>query len=564
MLADLQFVLLFLGLNFLGFSLGYLINAKEQPNPFYFAKKVNFLDIEYWRLNYQRNSSDFLRFNLELSVLLLVFCAFSFHSTWVAHLIALVGLWGLINITYIFTIAYFYKRTPMLQADLSFVKVGLTIAKNRKYILFLLLFVLLLLFYFIFYSLARLALSLEVSYFTLGILFVVVCVLGLKQLFTYNYVFLHLRAVVSPTLYLIRNVKNASKYLSLLTFKESEILSKNIYKSIALNTKPDIVLISVESFGSVAYKDPDIFRGITETLHNYASLFEKQGIYSASSYSKAPQFAGGSWLSVGSILYGYKLEHDTQYNAVFKMDSEFRKYQSMVHYFKEQGYYTAMIAPLGGYEDHQINWEQIKNVYPMDSFVTWKSLQYTGKTLQFMHVGYNPPDQYSLWKGMELLDKESEKPKFTVFPTLNSHCNWHSPITLEDDFSRLNQTKDFDTTKNTKKPSKENYTKAINYQLQVIFDYIGKHPEKIYVIFGDHQPPFVTPEELGFYTPIFVFSANKHLISEFQKEGFDATFLTPKNVINHEGFYSLFMKCFLKTYGPSQQDFPVLREGIKF
>jgi hypothetical protein len=564
MIADLQFLLLFLMINFLGFFLGYLINVKEQPNPFYFTKKVNLLDIEYWRLNYQRNSSDFLRINLELSLLILVLSAFSIGSTPAAHLVAAVGLWGLINITYIFTIAYFYKRTPMLQADLSFVKVGLTIAKNKKYAILTVLILLLSLFYLTFYTLAKLALSVEVSFLTLGFLFVAVCVLGLKQLFTYPYVFLHLRAVVSPTVYLFRNVRNASKYLSLLAFTEEDIISKNIYKSIKLNAKPDVVVISVESFGSVAYKDPEIFKGIEETLHKYASLFEKQGIYTASSYSKAPQFAGGSWLSVGSILYGYKFEHDTQYNAVFKIDSEFRKYQSMVHYFKEQGYCTSMIAPLGGYEDHQIDWDQIKNVYPMHNFITWKSLQYKGKTLQFMNTGFNPPDQYSLWKGMELIDKEPEKPKFTVFPTLNSHCNWDTPLNIESDFSRLNQTKEMETTKNPKKPSKENYTKAIHYQLQVIFDYIEKHPEKIYVVFGDHQPPFVTPEELGFYTPIFVFSTNKTLISEFQKEGFNDNILTFENEINHEGFYSLFMKCFLMENAKNFEPQPVFKGGIDF
>lgn len=562
--SDFLFVLFFLILNFLCFSLGYLVNIKEQPNPFYFLKTFQISTKDFYRQHYTRNSSDFFRINLESSLLIFACYHFCPDSSLAPHLIAIISIWGLINITYIFTIAYFFKRVPMLQADLSFISIGITIVKNKKYIIFILITATLILFYFIFYFLSDILLSAKIAAPTFYIILSIVAILGFKDLFNFRYLMLHHRSVISPTIFLIRNIRISKKYLNVLNFSASEIDSKNIYSDIFLSEKPEIFIFSIESLGSVVYKDDDIYKEIEKTLSRYEEIFKKEQIYFASSYSKAPQFAGGSWLSVGSLLYGYKIEHDTQYNAIFKIESKFRDYKSMIHYFKEQGYYASMITPLGGYEEHHVDWEKIKNVYPMDYFVKWSDLNYQGKSLEFMNASFNPPDQYSLWKGMEIIQNKSPKPKITIIQTLNSHCNWHSPIALESDFKKLDELESFETTKNTKKPRKTNYISAINYQLELVFDFISKNPDKIYIVFGDHQPPFITPDSMGFETPLYVFSTKKELIHAFKKEGFNDCLIKIDNSINHEGFYSLFMKAFLKNFSNHVEELPVLPNGILF
>lgn len=561
---DVKFVLLFLSINFLCFFLGYLSNIKQQPNPIYFLK-ISILNIRYFLgQHYCRVSSDFLRINLECSFLILLFKVFQIESNLASHLIAAVSLWSLIYITYIFTITFFFKRVPMIKADISFIKVGLTLMKKKKYIIFFALFLVLILFYSLFYYISKSLLSLEVSTITYLLLVSGLVVLGFKDIFSFRFHIYHLRGVLSPSIHFFKNIINSKKYLSMLNFDINDVLSKNIYSNYNLIEKPDIVIISIESFGSVAYKDEEIYAEIKKTLSDYHEKFSSKGIHIASSYSTAPQYGGGSWLSVGSLVYGYKMEHDIQYNAIFKIQSNFKRYKSMIHYFKDQGYDASMIATLGGYDDFQVDWEKVKNVYPMDSFIKWDDLEYRGKTLDFMNASYSPPDQFSLWKGMEIINSKSIKPKISLFSTLNSHCNWHTPLQLEEDYKTLNIIENFDTTTQINKPRKANYIKSIVYQLEVVFDYVSKNPNKIYVIFGDHQPPYIPTDSLGFETPLYVLSTNEKLIDGFRSEGFHEGLTNINNTIRHEGFYSLFMKSFLQVYSESTVNLPIFPEGIVF
>jgi hypothetical protein len=254
------------------------------------------------------------------------------------------------------------------------------------------------------------------------------------------------------------------------------------------------------------------------------------------------------------------MENDVQYNSLFQNQSNFKGYESMIHYFKNQGYRASMIATLGGYDEFDVDWEKVKNAYPMDSFVKWGDIQYNGKLLNSTCA----PDQYSLWKGMEIIESKYTEPKISLFSTLNSHCNWHSPLAIEDDYQRINGNNDFETTSNTNKPRKENYVSSIIYQLETVFDYVYKNPDKIYIIFGDHQPPFITSDSVGFETPLYVLSTNKNLIDRFRQEGFNEDLSSLKNNIKHEGFYSLFMKSFLPVYANSGATLPILPNGIIF
>lgn len=561
---DLLFIIYFLSLNFLCFFLGYLVNIKNQPNPFkYFISKDD-VEQSFWRKFYARNTSDFLRINLDLSFLILFFMLLKLESSLISHVVVIVSLWGLVYMTYVFTFSYFFRRLLMLKADLSFIGVGLTIAGGKKYFIFFGIGILLVIFYSLFYSIANNLLRLEVSLGLYLLVILYIAILGFKNIFIFPFFDYHNRVVISPSIHFFMNFLKSNEYFKKLNLDVADVLSKNIYDNFELNDKPDIVFISVESLGSIVYKDSEIFSRIKKVLNSYSNEFASKELQIASSFSTPPQFGGGSWLSVGSLIYGYKMENDTHYNYLFKNNSNFKVYQSIFHYFKNQGYDASMIVTLGGNGKINVDWEKISKVYPMDSFIKIEDIAYKGKLLDFMSYLHSPPDQYSLWKGMELINSNTLKPKISLFNTLNSHYNWHSPLKLEEDYQELNIIEDLRTTANTKKPNKDNYINAIIYQLEVVFDYISKNPDKLYVIFGDHQPPFVTPDSLGFETPLFVISKNQKLIDGLRREGFQNDLLNFNHTIRHEGFYSLFMKIFLQVYSNSKGDLPVFPDGIKF
>lgn len=560
---NLLFIIYFLSINFLCFSLGYLVNIKNQPNPFYFLYKKNHHKQSFLRKLYTRNTSDFIRINLDVSLLIQIFMLLKIEGSIVSHVVTIVCLLGLVYITYLYTFSYFFRRYLMLKADLSFIGVGLTIAKSKKYFIYLGISIILLGFYSLFYTLADNLLKLDVS-LSLN-LFSIFCIsiLGFKNIFSYEYLLYHNRVVISPSLHFFMNIIKSNRYFKMLRLEETEVLSKNIYDEFQLNDKPDIVFISVESLGSIVYKNSAIFSKIERVLTYYNKDFAAKNIHIASSFSTPPQFGGGSWLSVGSLIYGYKMENDTHYNYLFKSNSNFKYYNSIFHFCKNQGYDASMISTLGGYDKIDMDWDKIKKAYPMDTFIKIEDIAYTGKLLDFLWL-HSPPDQYSLWKGMELINSSTSKPKISLFPTINSHCYWHSPLKLEEDYQELNVIEDLKTTTSTQKPLKDNYIHAIIYQLEVVFDYISKNPDKLYIIFGDHQPPFITPDSLGFETPLFILSKNQKLIDELRKEGFHNDLINLNHTIRHEGFYSLFMRSFLQVYSDSKGHLPLFPDGIKF
>lgn len=103
-------------------------------------------------------------------------------------------------------------------------------------------------------------------------------------------------------------------------------------------------------------------------------------------------------------------------------------------------------------------------------------------------------------------------------------------------------------------PAVDRYGAAIRYQLDYILRFAGDRAgdAPLIILFGDHQPPFITPEHMGKQTPVHVLSQDQTLIDIFLAHGFvdtmDLTGTQPRT-IRHEGFLSLLMKGLQATCG---------------
>jgi hypothetical protein len=100
----------------------------------------------------------------------------------------------------------------------------------------------------------------------------------------------------------------------------------------------------------------------------------------------------------------------------------------------------------------------------------------------------------------------------------------------------------------------ERYNSAIRYQLDYILRFATDRAADapLVVLFGDHQPPLITPQHMGKETPVHILSPDQALIDVSLSHGFvptlDLTNERPQS-IRHEGLLSLLMKAMQAAYG---------------
>ena len=116
------------------------------------------------------------------------------------------------------------------------------------------------------------------------------------------------RAVYSPIQHMIRNLSYGRGWKRIAE-KDAEYYAQfNHFDRIELRGLPNVVLICVESYGSVAHRKAEFSAGISDLLIEYETRLSGSGLTFASNFSAPPIFAGGSWLSYVSFTYGFRLD----------------------------------------------------------------------------------------------------------------------------------------------------------------------------------------------------------------------------------------------------------------
>ena len=156
--------------------------------------------------------------------------------------------------------------------------------------------------------------------------------------------------------------------------------------------------------------------------------------------------------------------------------------------------------------------------------ITFDDLSYEGPRVNYFGLirRYSAPDQYALNFGYERARRISAGPFSLFFCTLNSHYPWHTQPEVVPDWRSLNDS-------NIELPSHdgpavERYAAAIRYQLDYLLRFVVERADDapLVILFGDHQPPVITPERMGKHTPVHVISRDRALIDVFMEHGFCA------------------------------------------
>lgn len=523
----------------------YFLNFRSQPNPFSFLTSRSVSFGNKIKAVYYKVSSDPFRVFFEFTLLILLGHLFNWDGGFYLALCAFVGLFGWIIILYSGVMQYVFQRAPVLGSDWAFMKVGWKMNYNNRLWIITGLTLFIVMGWIGFFWLSRYLMYLEVKNNGIWYVLMVMTILALVKVNRIYYDrFIH-RTVLSVVAYVWRNFKYSNRFQYLLDKEAGFFESLNDYRDLDLIEKPNIYLFSVESYGSVAFTNEDIFEALKDVYTEHENQFEEQGIYAASVLSEAPTSAGGSWNCYSSITYGLKIDSDQLYFMLFKSVPGFEHYDSIFHTFRRQGYRNYLLSPATNYIKGTVDWDLLKRNLQSDEMISWEDLEYKGKTVPFFGNCYAPPDQYSIDKAKEILDSQEDKPYVLFYSTLNSHYPFVSPTEVVDDIGELHESMDFDILDRKSSDWPTRYTKSIRYQLEVLFRFVQRTEEGIFVLFGDHQPPRITQAQDGMTTPLHVFTKSKHFHHFLVSHGFEKGLIPDikhDHTIRHEGFYSLFMK----------------------
>lgn len=338
------------------------------------------------------------------------------------------------------------------------------------------------------------------------------------------------------------------------------------YRGQKLLQQPDIYLIFVESYGSVLYKRPDWRIAYEALLAALQQELAGEGWHAATALSDSPTWGGGSWMAYTSALFGLRIDNHTEYLSLLEKYQE-AAYPDLGRYLQSQGYYATFVTSISR-ELRASDRQQYVNFYGVDDWVDYSRLNYQGPRYGW---GPAPPDQYVLWYMEQELSKAPDQPAFLFYITQNSHYPWTPQPDLVADWQALNQPSEDPSAPLPDQVSsvakRRNYLSAVEYQLRFLTDFILRtgHDNAIYVLFGDHQPQQVSRRSDGFATPVHIISRDADFVEAWRDYGFVDGLAVQDSapVMRHEGFYSLFVRNLLASYGQGGKVLPAyLPDGI--
>ncbi len=350
------------------------------------------------------------------------------------------------------------------------------------------------------------------------------------------------------------------------SFDDSTVRRIYDYAGYQLETKPDIYVIFIESYGSVLYKRTHFRPPYTALLSELDETLHNAGWQTTTAMSESPTWGGGSWLAYTSLLFGLRIDNHPQYLSLrnkYQVDS----YPSLGNTLQQQGYHYVWLSALDE-NLADIAWARYTRLLGVDELIRNEDMQYIGPRYGW---GPAPPDQWVLNWATEAIEARTDDPLLLFTITQNSHYPWTPHPTLAGDWRTLNQPApeaefvDPDTI--SPEAMRRNYMNAVDYQLRMLTQFILDNGDEnsLFVLVGDHQPPAVSRRADGWSTPLHIISKDAALIDSFAGYGFvpglQVTNLEPS--LRHEGFYSLFMRLLFGRYGTGKIAEPAyLPEGV--
>ena len=280
---------------------------------------------------------------------------------------------------------------------------------------------------------------------------------------------------------------------------------------------PDIFLFEVESYGAALWADDDYTVARQGLMRRVESELEALGLPLFTRFATAPVHGGGSWMSTASALSGMGIGSHSMYWAWKRMA---HRYPHLVSYLKRHGYYTLAVQP-------GATWTE--DLYGYDDVIIRQDFAYDGFFYGFGHV----PDQWSLDYAFTNHWSRRPHPRLLHFFSVSTHFAWDPPPRITDDVAELEKPQPaFIETRpdyvelavTVPQGWKRDYFVTIAYEWELLLQTFRERIETgfIALIFGDHQPPFITDGHGGNDVALHVVTDIPALLEPLSAAGFAA------------------------------------------
>ena len=182
-----------------------------------------------------------------------------------------------------------------------------------------------------------------------------------------------------------------------------------------------------------------------------------------------------------------KIETHSTYSAWKQIAS---RYPHLISYLNRHGYYTLAVQPASLWTD---------GLYDYDDVIVRHDFSYDGPYYGFGHV----PDQWALEYAFTNHWSRNPRPRLFHFSAVSTHFAWESPPRITEDVAELEEPQpSFLETRpdyvelalTVPQGRKRNYFVTVAYEWELLLEAFRHRVEPgfIALIFGDHQPPFIT------------------------------------------------------------------------
>lgn len=329
-----------------------------------------------------------------------------------------------------------------------------------------------------------------------------------------------------------------------------------------LERRPTVHLLMIEAYGQRLVSDPQMKEPYRKLTERVLTRLAARGYHARSAHSRAPIFGGRSWLSIGTVQTGVRLEQPSLYQM---MSAVSLRLPTLTRFFKAQGYPTLALQP-GNRTRATLASD---DVFQRDDVLEGPELRYTGTLYDWGQI----PDQYSLGLYREEVLARATPPYFSFFMSVSTHYSWPS-IPFVADWRTLNTPERVELVpwepiagvEDIPEGKPRRYFEAVVYEWRALLEFIESEPaeDAIFIIVGDHQPlierttneqfdrdvaKVVGPQSLN--TPVHVLARDEAFVRRFAARGFtEGLFAEPgTGGLMHEGLFSLFVTELVGEYG---------------
>ncbi|HEV2548969.1 MAG TPA: hypothetical protein VGU20_16625 [Stellaceae bacterium] len=301
----------------------------------------------------------------------------------------------------------------------------------------------------------------------------------------------------------------------------------------------DVILVFVESYGTVALDDPRYAASVGPALAEFAATVEQAGYHLRSGRILSPTFGGGSWLAHGTIDSGLRLD---PLLTRLVLDSG---RATLARYLHSAGYRAVEVMPgLKTPEPEHDFWGFERSYYDAD-------LGYGGPAFGWFDI----PDQYTLRRFEATEGASGHAPLFAQIVLVSSHTPF---VPVPPYVGDWNDAGDYKTVTPAEweriyaPPDwahlEDAYAESVVYDLKTLGAWLAhREGDALVFILGDHQPPgFVSGEKQPWTVPIHVLSRDADLVGRFAAQGYVAAALPPRDgsIKGMESFLGDFLSAF--------------------